>query len=60
VRDGLADHWAEILGLQRGQVNEGGWVGGVSGRGWREILWLLKNCSFPKNPLKISDQGCPF
>src|ERR1022692_3232087 len=23
VRDGLADHWAEILGRQVGQVNEG-------------------------------------
>ena len=37
VRDGLADHWAEILGLQREQVNEGGRVGGVSNRGWCEI-----------------------
>ena len=24
MRDGLADHWAEMLGLAPGQVNEGG------------------------------------
>src|SRR5712692_9801290 len=27
VRNGLADHWAEILGLEPGQVNEVGRVG---------------------------------
>jgi hypothetical protein len=48
VRDGLADHWAEILGLQGQQVNEGRKVGGISGRGWREIPWLLKNSGFLK------------
>src|SRR5580700_180806 len=41
VRDSLADHWADILGLQGRQVNEGGRGGGVSGRGWREIPWRL-------------------
>jgi len=30
VRNGLADHWAEILGLEVGQVNEVGRVGYVS------------------------------
>jgi len=30
VRDGLADHWAEILGREAGQVNEGWELGGVS------------------------------
>ena len=60
VRDGLADHWAEILGLRGGQVNEIGWVGGVTGRGWREVPWLLKSSSFPKNRLQFSDQGCCF
>ena len=34
VRDGLADHWAEILGLHGGQVNEGGWLA-VS----RAVIW---------------------
>jgi len=32
VRDGLADHSAEILGLEVGSVNEGDEVGGVSER----------------------------
>jgi hypothetical protein len=27
VRNGLADHWAEILGPELGQVNEEGGVG---------------------------------
>jgi hypothetical protein len=27
VRDGLANHWAEIIGLGLGQVNEGAEVG---------------------------------
>jgi hypothetical protein len=54
VRNGLSYHWAEILGLQGGQVNEGGSVGGVSRRNWREIHWLLKNVSFSRNRFKIS------
>src|SRR5579872_1995071 len=32
MRDGPADHWAQILGLQGGQVNQGGW-------GWRVRAW---------------------
>ena len=31
VRDGLANHWAEILGLRLGQVNEGVEVGRFCG-----------------------------
>jgi len=37
MRNRLADHLAEILGLGMGQVNEGRQVGGVS------ALWLTKN-----------------
>jgi len=29
VRDGLPDHWAEMLGLALGQVNEAGEVGAI-------------------------------
>ena len=32
MRNGLADHWAEILGLEVGQVNEGEEVADVSER----------------------------
>ena len=46
VRDGLPDHWAEILGLEAGQVNEGNKVGGVSAR------WLLITVGTPIT-------GCP-
>ena len=37
VRDGLADHRPEMLGLEMRQVNEGVEVGGLSAR------WLVKN-----------------
>ncbi len=40
VRDSLADHLAEILGLGVGQVNEGQKVSGVPAR------WLMKNLDF--------------
>jgi hypothetical protein len=30
VRDGLADHWREMLRLLTGQVNQSGGVGGFS------------------------------
>jgi hypothetical protein len=45
VRDGLANHLAEILGLGVEQVNEGQQVGGVS------ALWLTINPHYAQNPL---------
>jgi len=44
VRDGLADHLAEILGLGVGQVNEGQQVGRVS------ALWLTLNPDYTHWP----------
>ena len=43
VRDGLADHWAEILGLHVGQVNEGDEVGWVP----KSMLMLNRHYTHP-------------
>jgi hypothetical protein len=40
MRNPLADHLAEILGLGVGQVNEGQQVGGIS------ALWLTINLDY--------------
>src|SRR5580704_2600849 len=38
VRNGLPNHWIEILGLRLEQVNEGEEVGAFSKRWWLKIL----------------------
>jgi hypothetical protein len=44
VRDGLTDHWAEILGLEGGQVNESVEVGCIARSP------LSKNRGYTQNP----------
>jgi len=43
VRDSLADHQGEILGLESGQVNEAKALGELLNVGWRNIPITLIN-----------------
>src|SRR5208337_1258240 len=54
VRDSLADHLAEILGLGVGQVNEGRQVGGVS------ALWLTINLDYTHCAANAASSRLPW
>jgi hypothetical protein len=56
VRNGLADHWRQILRRRNGQVNESLGVGRASTDGWRKIPTALK---MPMAGV-LSDNACNY